>query len=1006
MNEYPKILETFKKNCPTAKFSNLYVCESVDMDGNVIETKIGKNIVTNYGLPTAVDGIIYSNTHMALGNGYAISDPDNIDPYESALKAYLSDLGFSSDHRDRYVTEYPIEYDSQTHLMTQSVRGGSYMWDYTDGNNATYEATEFGINYYETYSNENMLVHARVYDENGNLSSITKRPNTRLYITSFFTYAVNIDLINQLYQQKIYFMCSPLIATNDAMGKYYSNMYAIPLSSGYMYDVGSRDAPCITKNWERITTDDGRSLLSRTIDTGQSYYFISIFFENNRWYCTGFYYGNADDGYRSHWENFLYDTSLIENSRRIIFSYNELPSTGYDTIKNIESKFVAVNNSHEFTQSGTVNQTENILSLKYNFGSCNQDDHDRNYYGRIPCSQFDISSLMMYNYDTHAWDIPVGHINAPLTRYNNSHWKLGLKLKVTYGGVTKNVCIFTNPYTQYTITGFENTGIGIVATDAYWDTTTWSVIPNLTNIPSELRNKRYYIITDGDHQALRPKYDITTRPIHRIAPPIEPYEMTANGCPLNKEPADLYYGSIQHSSITNIRFNPISSDKYSYFFTSADLIYYDIENKELKASYPLVFDNDTYPNGLFRYKTEQEDRIIAAKIYRSSPYSNPSGSSIDNGVSVLTNEFRIWTVGDYDVQPTAVDIKLEWSIPFTDGNNDPNIISFSDIGYMCIQRHSGINEGAFIDVYNGTQHIISSNCDKLWALNRTSHCVYQDLDATTGTNYVFNVYDMETKQIIDTFSINTGVTYTIHGVVGWRNYIYIQTSDTAQKTVFMYDTNAHELTATTLDMCERLDNDKFGQNYSWMTTSIYSTDDILVIGGYCGYYTRLIPVIRYTDPTHTMDLSESYYGDLFRSNLIDQTQIKRCKNGHALILLNRQPGSPAISHVINLGEVFDEGIKQYPPDQLYLQTTDGHNEWACIDGCAMLYKDGIILVSATQNSALRNRIFYIPIECMSTFKITGTTDNINAYNNPVRFSGLNISHKMTNDLNRIINGDT
>ena len=269
---------------------------------------------------------------------------------------------------------------------------------------------------------------------------------------------------------------------------------------------------------------------------------------------------------------------------------------------------------------------------------------------------------------------------------------------------------------------------------------------------------------------------------------------------------------------------------------------------------------------------------------------------------------------------------------------------------------------------------------------------------------------METKQVIDTFSINTGDTYTIHGVVGWRNYIYIQTADTAQKIVFMYDTITHELTTTTLDMDKRLDNDKFGQQYSWMTTNIYSTDDILVIGGYSnkynGNYIGNLPVIRYTDPTHTMDLSESYIGDVCRKIRIDQTQVKRCKNGHALILLNRLPGTPATTHVINLGEVFDEGIKRYPSDQLYLQTTEGWNEWPCYDGCAMLYKDGIILVSATRNSSLRNRIFYIPIECMSTFKITGTTDNINAYNNPVRFSGLNISHKMTNDLNRIINGDT
>lgn len=1008
MNEYPKILETFKKNKPSSKTSNLYLCEVVDMDGNVIETKVGKNLLTNqYGLPKATDDILSYNTTMVLGNGYAVSDPDNIDPTETELRARFTALGKGSNNRDNQRYIYPIEYDSSTHILSQTVRGYRYMWDYTAGDNQTYEATEFGLMYYDTNRYDQLYVHGRIYDEHGNLSSITKQPNTRLYITAFFTYAINVDLINQLYQNGKYLVCSPLMTENNVLQQGYGTFYAYPLSSGHTFNVSSDWYPAIKNTWnDRASADNGRSLVSSTTST----VYDSIFYENNRAYCTGFGYGE----YPTRWSDLQNNNNMVTFNEFFMFSYNELPAVGYDSIKNIESNLCVVNMPCEFVEPSTKGNTAGCVDITNILGTTSYTDDKRRFVSEIPASQFDISSLYMYNYDTKDWDIPVNYQNAASTRYNNSHWKLGLKLKVTYSGNETTVCVFVNPYTNYSITGFSNTGISMVATDSYWDVSSWVTIPNLSSIPAALQNKRYYIITSKSAESwpvLSPIFDQSTRPIHKIIPRLDPFELTDNGCPLNKEPQYILsaYNSSGFSINSNTTFRPIASDIYEYFFTNADLVYYDIENKTLKASYPLIFDNETYPNQLFRYKTADEDRIIVSKTIYSVPYSNPTASNyIFNNYGSPTNEFRIWKVGAYDVTPTYTDITVSWSTPFPmDTSNNRPLISFSDEGYICIQRYNDINEGVFIDVYNETQHIISSNCHKLWALNKTSLCVYQDLDETSGTDYVFRVYDMSTQQIVDTFHINDGKTYTIHGVIGWKNYIYIQTSDTGDgKTTFMYNTMSQTLTATTLDLYDMLRNDRFLDQYAWQAGDIYGSDEIFIIAG-IKTSGASSAYIRYDDPTHRFYPAKSNnYSTPWIHTQTSHPQVKRCINGHLLAMLVRNNDGGSWAYCMNLGDALDNGPNYYPTNQMYLRCGHTYSDRAYYEGCAMLYKDGIIHISGIPDNKVRNRIFYIPIESMTINKITGTTDNINAYNNPVRFSGLSASFKITSDLNRIINGDT
>ena len=90
---FPEILEQFMKNNPGMNQESLYLCESVDMDGNVIDTKIGVNLLTNYGLSDHfVNGLARQDTmKIWLGSGQSAPDPT-----ASTLQTYISNLGEGS----------------------------------------------------------------------------------------------------------------------------------------------------------------------------------------------------------------------------------------------------------------------------------------------------------------------------------------------------------------------------------------------------------------------------------------------------------------------------------------------------------------------------------------------------------------------------------------------------------------------------------------------------------------------------------------------------------------------------------------------------------------------------------------------------------------------------------------------------------------------------------------------------------------------------------------------
>ena len=1018
-NTLPDKIKTFISNNPIKKFSNLYLCELTDMDGNIIDVKIGKNYATNDGMVELLaaysNNDILSGYKMALGNGYAVTAPDTIDPSNNKMPGYISALGIKTRDNNMSSSEKGwknVEYDSTNHIISQAYVPNRFIWDYTDGNNQLYDITEFGLctSASSTASNLSMRTHARVYDEQGQLSKIQKKPNTRLTITPYLIFTLSSNLINDAYTNGLYILMTPSCLYKDLS---VNDLYITLLRNQAVPALGTKDwirmNPVLTK---RTVADSGRSI-EREGSTDADH---SIFIDDPTMYCHGFFYGKSFADSSDH-RNLVSSSYSKEFEGYEIFSYNDIPAgSQYDSIRNIESINIATNQpSDAFPDSTTSTRVDinnkNILDIDWSIGK-NSDSSYRRYVSPLPCSQIDITSLTMYNYNTKKWDVPINLVNPTSTKYHENHWTNRFKLPINYNGVDITAWVFVNAFSNYPIIGFDNSGITIVATDAYWDTSQWTMIANLTDIPQDLRTKRYYIIVSGtvstDNGILYPVYDRTVRKVHRVIPDIEPFELTDNGCPMNVDPKYLDVISngipVEYSKTYAMS---IADDTHEYFMTNFDLVYYDLENKTLKASYPLMFDNETMMHPIYRWKTKNGDRIIGTMCRGSSPYSNPSGNAVQNtsGYWSQTNYFRIWTVGDYNDTPTSSDISLVWDTPIPDSSSNVNMITFVDDGYLCVQKVLGGNvstEGIVVDIYNETQiHI--SGCSHLYGLNKSPYCVYQDVDESSTGHYVFKVLDMSDNcSLYSTFVIDQA-TYTIRCIFGWKDFVYIQALTTGNvSTVFMYDIENDVLQQLTEDF--KANTEKwYTYTEAWRVKDIIGTDDALVFGrwGYKSFF------IKADDPTTSYQFEDNpNSNDSYKSwhtNLRD-VQIKMCKNNKSLMMIARHD---QWVQGINLGEVLDNGPRWHAQYQQRLCPGSYRYYGYCSSGMQILYKDGVLIVDEySSRSADSNKIYYVPIEAFTTMKAIGVTNTINAKNNPVRFWGTSIEWKVTNDLNRIINGDT
>lgn len=1022
--ELPKILQEFCKNKPSAIHDSLYLFEVVDMDGNIVEEKVGMNILTEFGIRSIftqdnkyVDGSNNSFYAFCLGNG--CSDPSTtIDPLQNSLVSYISELGIHapnsswSDSGDTYNASFPITYDPVTKNIYQRVRAAQYLWDYTAGNNLEYEINEFGCCPAGSSSYTSLRTHGLVYDSSGTRSSITKRPNTRLYITPIHCFAINAEAINRAYDNGLYMLMVPAClyqprSANPTIfpattGAVLDSSY--PAHNNYRYNLN----PTFTVNSDKdiITSDP----------LGSSSNSKSFFFENNGYYATGFVccYANVDAAGGA-------GTVVGRNDRQtyeyLALSYNDLPNDGYDTIKSLEDDIYIFTNNLEtllpYNNNGVVNiNDKNAIRLNKNFGG------PRNSYrstpeGEFPCEQFDITSLTLYNHDTHDYDINVPHVNAPTTRYMLTHFRIGQFMRYKKDGVTASAYVFVNALPQYKITAFNNTStLKIVATDAYWDSSTFDagMINNIATVPVGLQQKRYYLIYQGNFEILNPVYDETEFVYHRLDPVIKPFELTDNGCPLN---VSRYWKPLHTSSTWRISLRtacrPIFSQTYGFFLTQEDLVYYDISNKSLIASYKLYMADDTQLDPVRRWITEDEDRIISFHQYECYDPAYPSSTYKTFSYHISKSVLRIWTVGDDSTTPTYEDLELLYT--GNDNVDDTPDYSFTDQGFLTVQQ-VGFNECAVVDIYGVTNNddatfYVLEDVKHCRCINRTTYCVYQNMTNTHDTTYAFDIYDMSTKTVVENFVIDNGTSYTVNGIVGFKNWVYVQLTYSNTRYTYLYDLSKHSIEVLSTAIPSAYDTGNIDPENQ---VSIVSTDEIIIFAG-SGSYTKMILA---SDPTNIYDLIYKYRGEYKAGDWLDTLgwktyfpTISTTHGGHHLIYTAINDHGGISSY--NLGKVIDTGEQvQFPPENhaIYVSqqaSSQSADNPPMIGGTYAILNDGIVCMDAHNTDARRDKIYYVPIEMVTNMKMTGTTKHINAYNNPVRFWGKTHQFKITNDFSKLIN---
>ena len=1052
--QLPEILQKFVKNNPNKRYDNLYHLKTVDREGNIVDEAVGANVMTDWGLSDLyASGTYFTWANMFLYLGSGSTQPD---PTSSSLSSIIS--GLVSSTRESYGSDdsyYAFSYDSSTKIWSVTYRVLQERWDYTAGGNNSYDIYELGIGRSTSASSyqSQFLTHSLIYDEHGVQTHITKSPNTRLYVTVYLKASISVKDIPGLFESGKFLYIKPTTAMRhkDQGSFYFCPVIRCENEMLYGYD---GDGVTIDRYSVTNTASGSGGIVTHNkgIDSNNN----TWFWQNNYLYTPGFLITDNDRyTYSSSATSYTFNGSYYKAGTKFaMFTLDKMPTpellvTDYAYINSLSTLF----DIDTTTYTGTEINTMDLIRLNNNFGLNTHPRIDepetssesnrygwKRPYGTFPCTDFHITDLSLYDYQTKQFDIPVDYYDNPNKEYLDIQNRLYISLYVNFEGSNKTVYVFinmylydnsTNPPTQRVITSFNNSSMTLCATDEYWDPSTYEKIPDLSNVPASLGSKRYYIVTAGTVAQLKPRYYdaktnanrfIINHDCHYIIPSTyndNPYEMTLDTNPLfpkqipstpkteNYNPGSDYGGNSSGEGAKMDEANksagckPIFNQTDGWFLTDYMLVYLN-KNKEC-TYYDMTMDDGTVGCRCRRYKTANGDKILMFKAYHSTVVSTrtPRDTTYVNS----KNDFTIFTLVDKNTAPTREDLSLIMSSTTslsTSGNY--HSYSWTDRGYLVAQRRAGANEFVIVDVYgdgtNATQTLIS-DAKHARAVIDTTYCVYYDNIESSDKHYIFKIYDMSTNNVIDSFEIADGSSYTINGVFGWRDHIYVSTTLDSVKTTYYYNIDTHALQST---------NNTY-MNF-WASTSIpfwyYDTlsyDDFLIITDIGN--TRTARIIYEDDPTTLVPLfdSSTIYSPSNSSYNIPKNcmwpSINLMNNGKSLILTLHHWYTTVC---VDFGYIRDreEGkIRHIPYDHYGV-----HISRYELDGCVFPFNDGIIIeTGATRRasggsayeSPLCGRWYWLPLECCLPLHMEGYTNTINSYNQPINFGiTKKLSWKATN----------
>lgn len=1045
-----KIRQFMRRNNQKLGSHNTYYIYSENMDGDVTGEAYAVNELTNaglkwcvytdfvnsseerYGSPGTINSVRTSSggsitdagtlrlgTEWPSGSGTGTpTDPAFAGMYSSTFISVPLELrrwdSFNSRNNTNYAgySESVDLYCTSTHVYGV-VRKFYAVTEYNySGVTSALNIQEIGLQSISSNSS-NFTLHARVVDETGQPSYIVKNPNEKLTIYVYTSYGVPISVMKNGYDA----------GWNGSTWKLQNATFAFvnPQTFKAFYN---NYLPCYYCNNHGIVGD-----MEIHGSTSTSSYFLHMLEANDRssmWYM---YYNNSfmPDDYQV---NHVSESPriLLEDNHQYIDSYRgnigmtdavysdssgdrygELCITKYfetDTTDTLVTNLGCARYTSDTSYYNAGYYWGN-LNIRHLFGEQYRPQYAR---GILPTSYCTIKKIQMYNIKTHAFDINEtfsSHNDFYYRDYwstNNRHYGRA-SMKFPNGTFVSRALIYTNPNPQYAITSFGGTYTAIYATDSWWDVSTWQIIPEYTNVPAALSKKRYYIT---DNTYMYPYWD-------DAEPKIIP--MT--------QKKQLNFTTTIYSSSDTYKLKPILvNESERYIVTFYEAIFMD-ENMDKISSYILSgYDDATIPQG-----TSSEENGPMS-IYRRMFYQNKFCMFINERLNYSTignaSKCRIYDFTNR-TSPTHVDLIIDTNPNKTDKYIfvDWDMMNHSRWIVVCdnVANASGKICTQVIDLsqtLNSITPVEIEDAANPYLIRNSNYIIYRDATVTTA-NPTFHIYNLISNAVVKTIQFPAGYDGTHVGCFAYstdgtlpNTHIYITLKNTSSNVSTKYyvngDSNIPAPTTLTPNTntftIPTSDNIVNGIGYVNMNQSFGCKDcGMYVVGWNNSNYSTTDPILGTSllvyDPNDP--LNEYIVGGYACTHI---PSLRYINDGKQLIytksaIYNSNNSNMGKCCVLDIGHL----MATHEHNVVYQETTSS-NPYRTSD-CVPLtstrcwsvpYGKGLIELLKTETNVYN--FYYTPIEYAIPHRIEVQTKQVQAYNNPIAISGIQMKTAFTNLADR------
>lgn len=453
-NKQFELIQNFANNMKDKRegISNIYIFESVDRNGNTTDIKYGMNLMTDAGF----NAIYKQNNTFALSDSvhlYVGEDSSYFDKSTSSIGRVLFGGLAATNSTTGKDYAYPIMFSrgqtSDTGLITLVSRFGIVYYDYNISNyDSDTLITEYGIG-----TGYNALwTHSHIYNDRGEMSGITKKVNERMYVYIYTCLSLYEHVIMNSWAKNIYIG----LTTNAIM---FQRMRETDLKTY------KRNNIVVTRNdGKQFTYDDTISEEDRQagIDSIIRNYITMGSF--TIWSQQG-----NDQGY--------IDGFIFQAPGCMIISPEYLLTPESVTLNGFTSN--------------------NILSATGFSDKFGRTITDSSYSSTTapPFTTLSDVTVNTFNRNTGAWDNPCPFDNDNNMHYSNAGMETNYALPLYYwaNGQIQTGYLYQNLEPSNPILSVAQGQAFLVATDKYWDQTSWITITDMTNIPVAARSCKYWI---------------------------------------------------------------------------------------------------------------------------------------------------------------------------------------------------------------------------------------------------------------------------------------------------------------------------------------------------------------------------------------------------------------------------------------------------------------------------------------------------------------------------------